>query len=133
MRPKMTREDNNKLSNLLECKREELRRAIEALRERALIEQSSDPLDRVRGLAERELVIRSINRMSVLLRLAEGALHEMRDGTFGVCAQCRNEIPLKRLRAVPWSPYCVHCQELAEETEVNDENAGSENAYAGTT
>jgi DnaK suppressor protein len=129
----MTRDNENKLRKLLEFKREELRRAIEALRERAFIEQSSDPVDRVRGLAERELVIRGINRMSVLLRLAEGALQEMSDGTFGVCARCGNEIPLKRLRAVPWSPYCVHCQEVAENTEVNDENAGSESAYAGAT
>ena len=31
-----------------------------------------------------------------------------------VCANCGQPMAEKRLTAVPWAPYCVDCQELAE-------------------
>jgi DnaK suppressor protein len=38
----------------------------------------------------------------------------MRESTFGVCTNCGNVIGEKRLQAIPWSPYCIDCQELVE-------------------
>jgi len=30
------------------------------------------------------------------------------------CTNCGNQIGEKRLSAVPWTPYCIDCQELQE-------------------
>lgn len=42
------------------------------------------------------------------------ALQRIQEGTFGTCAHCEEEISPRRLAAVPWTPYCIQCQELAD-------------------
>jgi DnaK suppressor protein len=47
----------------------------------------------------------------VQLRLIEEALDRINSGDYGVCLSCEEEIPQKRLLALPWARYCVTCQE----------------------
>jgi DnaK suppressor protein len=47
----------------------------------------------------------------VQLRLIEEALDRLGSGDYGVCLSCEEQIPAKRLRALPWARYCVDCQE----------------------
>jgi len=49
-----------------------------------------------------------------LLMLIEEAFNRIREGNFGTCTKCSNQIGEKRLSAVPWTPYCIDCQELQE-------------------
>ena len=49
-----------------------------------------------------------------LLMLIEEALNRIKEGTFGICINCGNPIGEKRLSAVPWTSYCIDCQELQE-------------------
>ncbi len=49
-----------------------------------------------------------------LLMLIEEAFNRIREGNFGICTNCSNQIGEKRLSAVPWTPYCIDCQELQE-------------------
>ena len=49
-----------------------------------------------------------------LLMLIEEAFNRIREGNFGTCTNCSNQIGEKRLGAVPWTPYCIDCQELQE-------------------
>jgi DnaK suppressor protein len=49
-----------------------------------------------------------------VLMLVEEAFNRIKGGTFGVCTNCGNTIGEKRLQAIPWSPYCIDCQELVE-------------------
>lgn len=42
------------------------------------------------------------------------ALLKIDQGTFGVCEECDEEIPVKRLRVRPDAAYCLICQETAE-------------------
>jgi DnaK suppressor protein len=125
----MTKAQANRFKRALVAKREELHREISDRRERLAIDPASDPMDQVRSIADRDLAVRNVDRMYGVLRLVEGALREIRDGTFGVCAQCGDEIPLRRLEAVPWSPYCISCQERAEQSERDGEPA-EETPYA---
>lgn len=50
-----------------------------------------------------------------LLQSVDAALSRIRDGTFGQCEHCGQEVGLKRLQAIPWTPYCIACQELLEQ------------------
>jgi len=47
----------------------------------------------------------------VQLRLIEEALDRIQSGDYGVCLSCEEQIPTKRLQALPWARYCVACQE----------------------
>jgi DnaK suppressor protein len=49
-----------------------------------------------------------------LLMLIEEAFNRMKDGSYGTCTNCGVEIGEKRLQAVPWTPFCIDCQELQE-------------------
>lgn len=44
----------------------------------------------------------------------EDALQRMDQGTYGICQRCGRQIPLTRLRAMPFSAYCIDCQELVD-------------------
>ena len=46
--------------------------------------------------------------------MVESALARIREGSFGECINCGNEINAKRLEAVPWTRYCIACQEKIE-------------------
>lgn len=49
------------------------------------------------------------------LVLVEEALSRIDDATFGTCTHCGNTIGEKRLQAVPWTAFCIDCQELQEQ------------------
>lgn len=49
-----------------------------------------------------------------LLMLIDEAFNRMNDGAYGVCTNCGTTIGEKRLQAVPWTPFCIDCQELQE-------------------
>jgi DnaK suppressor protein len=48
------------------------------------------------------------------------ALERLREGTFGECLHCGKEIGEKRLEALPWTPYCIACQEKVETGQIED-------------
>ena len=50
-----------------------------------------------------------------LLLLVEAALGRISNGSFGECLHCGQDISANRLTAVPWSRYCITCQELIVE------------------
>lgn len=109
----MTKTELNKFKNTLEAKQAELVHFV-SNREGIAIEKSPDALDEVQHAAERELAIRNLDRESNLLRNVRGALRRLNEGAFGVCVHCEEEISPKRLAAVPWTAYCIQCQELAD-------------------
>lgn len=44
----------------------------------------------------------------------ESALERIEDGSYGLCAECSNEIPPRRLQALPFATLCVNCQSMAD-------------------
>lgn len=118
----MNRTELEKHKAILEAKRVEL---SVGLRNRAdiAIEKTPDALDEVQLAGERELAIRNLDRGSNLLRSVRGALARIADGSYGICLHCEEEIKPKRLDAVPWTKYCIRCQEAADRHEFETESA----------
>jgi DnaK suppressor protein len=109
----MTKTDITKYRTILEQRQAELA-GILRNRDAITIEKSPDALDEVQNAAERELAIRNLDRESNLLRNVRAALRRIEDGTFGICVHCEEEISPKRINAVPWTPFCIACQEQAD-------------------
>ena len=105
---------------MLEVKRTELSAGLRN-REDIAIEKTPDALDEVQLAGERELAIRNLDRESNLLRNVRGALARMAAGSYGVCLHCEEEIKPKRLDAVPWTKFCIRCQEAADRHEFESE------------
>jgi RNA polymerase-binding protein DksA len=83
-------------------------------REIITVERSADELDQTGQSTEREFAILGLSRRSELLRNIQGALARIDDGAFGTCANCEEPIGQNRLVAVPWTPFCIRCQETAD-------------------
>lgn len=119
----MNKTDIERYKAVLEAKRAELSAGLRK-REDIAIEKTPDALDEVQLAGERELAIRNLDRESNLLRNVNGALARIADGSYGVCMHCDEDIKPKRLDAVPWTKYCITCQEAADrhefEPEAND-------------
>jgi len=112
----MTKTELNKYKALLEAKQAELAGGLRN-REGIAIEKTADALDEVQLAGERELAIRNLDRESNLLRNVRTALARIADGSYGVCLHCEEDISPKRLNAVPWTSYCIKCQEAADRHE----------------
>ena len=125
----MTKTELNKYRNILETKQAELEHVIRN-REAITIEKSPDALDEVQHAAERELAIRNLDRESQLLRNVRGALRRLDEGTFGVCLHCEEDISPKRLAAVPWTPFCIQCQEIADRNQADGSESFDELMHA---
>jgi DnaK suppressor protein len=65
-------------------------------------------------LHEQFVAISTTSRTRQKLASIQSALDRLARGEFGICEKCEEEIPLKRLQAVPWASYCVPCQERME-------------------
>ncbi len=48
------------------------------------------------------------------LLLIDAALERMDDGDYGDCEDCGEKINETRLKAIPWAPLCIECQERIE-------------------
>jgi DnaK suppressor protein len=109
----MTKSELRKNRDVLEARQAELVRLVRN-RDGIAIEKSPDALDEVQHATERELAIRNLDRDSSLLRNVRAALLRIEEDSFGVCLHCEDEISPKRMAAVPWTAFCIQCQEIAD-------------------
>lgn len=80
-----------------------------------------DPADQAVLSYQRELMFSHGTNERTQLSLIQMALVRLDEGTYGECLMCGEEISPKRLEAVPWTPYCISCQEKVESGEVEAE------------
>jgi RNA polymerase-binding transcription factor len=64
--------------------------------------------------ASKESLFQRSSGIRQLVRLIDAALHRIRTGTFGACVGCGDDIYVRRLKAVPWTEYCLRCQDALE-------------------
>jgi DnaK suppressor protein len=83
-------------------------------RDEIAVENAPDSLDRIQGATEREMAIRRIESDFSRVQSVRTALQRIAEGTYGTCFRCECEIAPKRLKAVPWTSYCLDCQTSAD-------------------
>lgn len=79
---------------------------------------AQDIADRAASSYTKEFLFHQSNNERQMLNMVEGALSRIREGVFGECISCGNEINAKRLEAVPWTRHCIECQEKLEKGEL---------------
>jgi DnaK suppressor protein len=125
----MNKTELEKYKAMLEKKQAELSNGLRN-REDIAIEKTPDALDEVQLAGERELAIRNLDRESALLRHVRLALGRVADGSYGVCLHCEEDIKPKRLEAVPWTKYCITCQEAADRHDFDGEGESMDELLA---
>lgn len=107
-----------RLSILLRKKQLELSRSLHN-RDEIVIEKAPDAIDEIQSMEGREFAIRNLARDSNALRQIDRALSRIAIGTYGVCLHCEDDIPEKRMAAVPWAAFCIACQEMIDRREID--------------
>jgi DnaK suppressor protein len=79
------------------------------------MDTAQDIADRASSSYTKEFLFHQSSNERQTLQMVESALSRIREGTFGECINCGNEINAKRLEAVPWTRYCIECQEKLEQ------------------
>jgi DnaK suppressor protein len=84
----------------------------------AVAADTQDVADQAVMSYQKELIYSQGSKGHSQLSHVRLALERIREGTFGECLQCSNTIGPKRLEALPWTPYCIDCQEKVERGEI---------------
>jgi len=118
-----------KMRERLEAKRDELQREIAGLTEAHPIpvdpiEASDGPqdfedtaVDFLETQGEQSLLV---NEQALLTQVL-GALKRIDEGTYGLCVNCGQPIPEKRLEAIPWAERDVKCEAQLEQRNLSRE------------
>jgi len=98
----------------LQTLRKELTHRIEAIE--ADVHHKKEPVEKdfAEQVTQRENddVLNAIDgEAHQTVRLIDAALARIKEGNYGVCARCGEEIPEKRLAALPYVTTCVSCAE----------------------
>jgi len=92
-------------------------------------ENSKSPLSNAENASdsyEQDFAFISMESEEDLIRSIEEALARIREGTYGACAECGEEIKPERLEALPFANLCVRCQEEEERTGRQGRRGGSD-------
>lgn len=101
------------LRQFLNTERESALARVHEYRSEQLEEAGTPPgdeLDEARALADIETEASLIERAEGRLRSIDRALDFLDHGRYGVCAKCGEEIPLERLKILPFTAYCIDCE-----------------------
>jgi DnaK suppressor protein len=110
---------------------EEKLRQQQALLERSMLtaveqgrqtgaDETQDVADQAVSSYQKELLFTQGTNGHSQLSLVRLALERIDEGSYGECLQCGTTIGEKRLDALPWTPYCIDCQEKIENGEIED-------------
>jgi DnaK suppressor protein len=83
-------------------------------------EETLDVADQAVFSYQKEMIFKQGTEGHSQLSLVRLALERLNEGSFGECMNCGQAIGEKRLEALPWTPYCIDCQEKVENGELED-------------
>ena len=83
-----------------------------------------DILDRAVHEGQRAFAFRIRERERFLIRKIKDALRRIEEGTYGICEECGEDIPIARLKARPVTNYCLDCKTRMEAQERSLESGG---------
>jgi DnaK suppressor protein len=118
---------------LLKMKEDTLREITKSLKngaDTALIsEPSGDIYDQASSERDRELGLLLGDREREKVHAIDEALLRIDDNEYGVCEECEEDIPLGRLKAMPFARHCVKCKSDLEKLQAQTKRFEEERAY----
>jgi DnaK suppressor protein len=118
---------------LLQMKEDTLREISKSLKngaETTLInEPSGDIYDQASSERDRELGLLLGDREREKVHAIDEALLRIDENEYGVCEECEEDIPLGRLKAMPFTRHCVKCKSDLEKLQAQTKRFEEERAY----
>ena len=95
-------------------KQQELSIRLEKLKQNLRGGHSADSQEQAQELENAEVVDALGNETRNELTKIAKALEQIKNDTYGICADCGQEIPLARLKVQPFADRCIRCATAAE-------------------
>jgi DnaK suppressor protein len=104
-------------NKLLKKKEEIVNKISETYNESKEVESgiAQDVADKAESSYTKEFLLSLSNAEREQLLLIDEALKRIDKKELGICQRCGKDINKKRLDVVPWTSYCIDCQEIEEE------------------
>lgn len=96
------------------AKQAELVRRLVRLKENLTAGRSADSQEQAQELENAEVVDALGNEARAEITKIARALEQIKNQTYGICADCGERIPMARLEAYPFADRCIRCATAAE-------------------
>lgn len=106
--------------------RKSVKKGTEAV---AAIEPGGDIYDQASSERDRELGLLLGDREREKIHSIDEALLRIAEGEYGICEECDEEIPIGRLKAMPFTRHCVKCKSDLEKLQAQTKRVEEERAY----
>ena len=80
-------------------------------------ERGFDPAEEAQARMSLDVTAQALDIEWHKQRAIQAALGKLQSGEYGLCESCGQEIPKKRLKALPWATLCTGCQTWKEAAE----------------
>ena len=111
----MKLEEMQYLTNILLEERQNVLNSAAFNKNINLVDDDGDHVDKIQGTVLSDIHERLSSRNSAKLHSLNNALQKMKDNCYGVCEDCDEDIPYKRLLFNPCIVTCVYCAENREQ------------------
>ena len=101
-------------AHLLELREDAMARLKDKKRLDMPDNEVGDPIDDASKSLDKEILFELSGNAHKTLDQIEAALRKIDKGIYGVCEYCRQPIPKKRIKALPFARYCINCQHSTE-------------------
>lgn len=92
-------------------------------------EPSGDIYDQASSERDRELGLLLGDREREKVHAIDEALLRIKENEYGICEECEEEIPIGRLKAMPFTRHCVKCKSDLEKLQAQTKRFEEERAY----
>jgi len=76
-----------------------------------LTKDIGDEIDDVTQTIEKEMTFDLSSNQKTMLKDVDSALKKIENNTYGICELCKRPIEIKRLKAIPYTRYCMSCRQ----------------------
>jgi len=109
----------------------EINKAVKSGADTPTGETTGDIYDQASSERDRELGLLLGDREREKLHNIDEALIRINDGEYGICEECEEDIPLGRLKAMPFARHCVKCKTDLEKLQAQTKRLEEERAFRG--
>ncbi len=108
----------------------EIKRSIKKGSEASVGEEpTGDIYDQASSERDRELGLLLNDREREKLHSIDEALLRIAEGDYGICEECDEEIPMGRLKVLPFTRHCVKCKSDLEKLQAQTRRIEEDRAY----
>jgi len=108
---------------------EEIGKSVKSGADKPTDEPSGDIYDQASNERDRELLLLLGDREREKIRNIDEALARLEEGEYGICEDCEEEIPLGRLKAMPFARLCVKCKAEPEKLQAQTKRFEEDRVY----